>query len=491
MRRRLDTVGFFVLIGAFCTVVIAWLCSSCITLQRASAISFVTASDDPRWGVGFRETLGRSHLISSSNVSHVESDVPIASVHWSRVTQPAPKRTIRDPNVRRVEFAAGWPFRALLCWRDIEAIPGGIDGQGIPQTHTFNDLGIAWGIDTRSAPRDMWGDHGDGILPLRPIWIGFVLNTLLFALLWWAATRSIRRLRRWDRTRRRLCEACAYDLSGTAHERCPECGEPCAQLANRKGRLKRLTMLVSVALALGIVSTIALAWASALVVDLRNAQPKSGWRESLPAAWFVRRYDAIGASRIVCIGDDRLARMLEFEKRRAGALANPAVIIDDQDRVRRIAEEPLRSQAFRNDLIAKQLVLGESRPELIPSWATVPESWPTRRSIQPIRWAVDARGWPFLAMSYKLELRCRIDELDDINACSFGGVWDGLTFRSWTWGWFFDWRVLPLRIIWRGFVIDTMIFASVWFLGLTLLARLGLRLAPDKSNETSITPSAL
>ncbi len=64
--------------------------------------------------------------------------------------------------------------------------------------------------------------------PLRPVWPGFLINTLLYAGAAWlllalpegwriARGRSV-----WQRRRRGLCPACGYDLSGLTA--CPECG---------------------------------------------------------------------------------------------------------------------------------------------------------------------------------------------------------------------------------------------------------------------------
>ena len=62
------------------------------------------------------------------------------------------------------------------------------------------------------------------ILPLRPVWSGFALNTGLYALallvlycLWWLSRRFIRNLRG-------RCLKCGYDLRGKLTSGCSECG---------------------------------------------------------------------------------------------------------------------------------------------------------------------------------------------------------------------------------------------------------------------------
>ena len=80
-----------------------------------------------------------------------------------------------------------------------------------------------------------WGDNAaEGrIVPLVPIWGGFVLNALIFgAMSWWALPRVLAFVksprafvfRRW-RVRRGLCLACGYDRAELADDApCPECG---------------------------------------------------------------------------------------------------------------------------------------------------------------------------------------------------------------------------------------------------------------------------
>ncbi|MCB9841963.1 MAG: hypothetical protein H6812_01765 [Phycisphaeraceae bacterium] len=59
-------------------------------------------------------------------------------------------------------------------------------------------------------------------LPLTPIWIGFTLNTLLYAVVLYIPFVGLGAYKRHRRTRRGLCPACAYDLAGLTA--CPECG---------------------------------------------------------------------------------------------------------------------------------------------------------------------------------------------------------------------------------------------------------------------------
>ena len=65
------------------------------------------------------------------------------------------------------------------------------------------------------------------LLPLRPIWPGFAINTVFYAVVLWllfALGGTPFALRRRRRIKRGLCPKCAYDLRGIESSACPECG---------------------------------------------------------------------------------------------------------------------------------------------------------------------------------------------------------------------------------------------------------------------------
>jgi hypothetical protein len=113
------------------------------------------------------------------------------------------------PGGRLVTQARGWPLRALAA--DLVFSPG----QRLDQPTVR--WGIALGPTVQYAPT---------VLPLRPVWPGFLVNTLLLALLPGVVVAAPAALRRWQRRRRGRCARCGYDLRGHTNTptRCPECG---------------------------------------------------------------------------------------------------------------------------------------------------------------------------------------------------------------------------------------------------------------------------
>jgi hypothetical protein len=75
------------------------------------------------------------------------------------------------------------------------------------------DIGFKGWRDSELFPR---------VLPLRPIWPGFAINTLFYAAILWLLFFAPGMVRRRLRIRRDLCLKCAYPR-GTS-ECCTECG---------------------------------------------------------------------------------------------------------------------------------------------------------------------------------------------------------------------------------------------------------------------------
>jgi len=63
-------------------------------------------------------------------------------------------------------------------------------------------------------------------LPMCPIWPGFAINTIFYAVILWVLFAFPFALRRWRRIKRGLCARCGYPLGTSAV--CSECGTPIA-----------------------------------------------------------------------------------------------------------------------------------------------------------------------------------------------------------------------------------------------------------------------
>ncbi len=122
----------------------------------------------------------------------------------------------------RLEFsqeATGWPRLALWCGYDEE-----------PKTL----MPLVRGGFALSKERIGLLPQGRA-LPYRPIWLGLLLDSILYACCWgaiWFVCLLPSRARRLWRLRRGLCGSCGYDVAGIAGV-CPECGVEVAAVRRR------------------------------------------------------------------------------------------------------------------------------------------------------------------------------------------------------------------------------------------------------------------
>ena len=80
------------------------------------------------------------------------------------------------------------------------------------------------GIGTGLPPVELGTIATPRALPLLPMWPGFAVNTLFYAIILWLLIPGPFVLRRLIRIRRGRCPKCGYDLRGDHDGGCPECG---------------------------------------------------------------------------------------------------------------------------------------------------------------------------------------------------------------------------------------------------------------------------
>ena len=97
-------------------------------------------------------------------------------------------------------LTAGWPFRALCGEAWIDA----------------NGLRVANALLARSVTT------GPSLIPVRPIWPGFLLNSAFYGMLGWFCAQRFASVRQSRRINRRLCPGCAYPMGESSV--CSECG---------------------------------------------------------------------------------------------------------------------------------------------------------------------------------------------------------------------------------------------------------------------------
>jgi hypothetical protein len=222
MRRRLIQFGLLLLLLAGGAIVNAGVVAYVAIMLRehpTSPGSIIQSASvgTTRWKV---RTWRTSTLVGvKSKRERMSNGLAIDS---GAIALPAWAESLRRPSnayargdqstEERLIIARGWPCPAM----SLEVI-------GRPRPDRFGvvggfDLGDPAPSSTVTLPR---------LIPCRPIWPGFAINTMFYAamlgalLLLFAAPFA---LRRRVRIRRGLCPACAYPVG--ASDVCTECGQP-------------------------------------------------------------------------------------------------------------------------------------------------------------------------------------------------------------------------------------------------------------------------
>ncbi len=207
MKRWVIIVVIFLLAGAVVNVAVAWGCS--ILAESAPFDALLTARM-------------RRQQFEASKRPDRESEAPWVESAFRGVGVVVIVVRRSGEGLVRLH-RAGWPARAALEGR-VSIPPSG-------------DPSYRWGIPIpvkvslaleypRGSARPIVKTV-TGVLPLRPVWRGFLLNTAFYAIafilpagMWWS-------LRRFIRVRRGLCPACAYPRGES--NVCSECGKALAE----------------------------------------------------------------------------------------------------------------------------------------------------------------------------------------------------------------------------------------------------------------------
>lgn len=234
LRRRHVVAAALIAIvfGATTTVLIARWCARSLDPQRsldllasdAAIVEYAWAVDHgailfhKRWGVAHAWRVEREPNRVPSGAEPLPWGIDEATL---------------DASPQRVDDLAGWPFYAMRTVR----IFGGsrLDAEGPDERATLTmesgevsedaehyqtrigrgRVGAVWPVAARLVP---------ALSPGGIVWTGFLLDTLLFGALAFAALWACGRapLRRTRRCRRGRCGECGHALAGAA--RCAECG---------------------------------------------------------------------------------------------------------------------------------------------------------------------------------------------------------------------------------------------------------------------------
>jgi hypothetical protein len=125
------------------------------------------------------------------------------------------------PNCSAWRMISGIPMRSMTGsrWRLFE--------RNEPEFANRGGVFIQFMGRARARGEIDWLMEGGRVLPLRPIWPGFAINTIFYAAIVWFLffmPGAIRKLTGGVRRKRGQCAACGYSLRDNVSNTCPECG---------------------------------------------------------------------------------------------------------------------------------------------------------------------------------------------------------------------------------------------------------------------------
>ena len=203
MIRRLTIVAMFLLAGAVVNVVVAWGCAAWrLGLQRVGDVPPLKSQALPRMEALWQ--IDRPEIYA-----HQLEDWDELASFGRRTTRLFNYPDVNDPWLyERCIERSGWPLLAL---------EGYIWGRLKPLA-TKKDPEVLFDHGVRNPLSDAVG----AMLPLRPIWPGFAINTLFYTTLLWLLILGPFTVRRFLRVRRGICPKCAYPTGDSPS--CTECG---------------------------------------------------------------------------------------------------------------------------------------------------------------------------------------------------------------------------------------------------------------------------
>ncbi|MCH7848432.1 MAG: hypothetical protein IIB99_11610 [Planctomycetes bacterium] len=248
MKHRLTKLVVFLLLGAIVNVAVAWASAYWIVPYNGQVLPSQNGVVQVYFAVGdslprriFKELRqpGASTLVwwdersdprpvrlknafvTSMRPLYEQASPPL----WSEVgPTPVASQQIETWWGRPIiECARGWPCLALANRIDLQWNP-------TTRKYSITKVGSGIPIETHHWPPQKPGrDWYTGPIPqravlrYRPIWPGFVINTIFYAAILCLPFAPFQ-LRRYVRVKRALCIKCGYDLRGNSGGGCPECG---------------------------------------------------------------------------------------------------------------------------------------------------------------------------------------------------------------------------------------------------------------------------
>jgi len=206
------------ILGAITTVAVAWACAAYARWSINDLSAYYTPVrmwNDTQWvwiqeirvfGLRQRGIAAEYSTFGGEKVGdEIVGSIGVVKLNSIKALPDWSRLGIRsdNPNIlANEEQGSGWPSLSMCC--------------------TLYEIGI-------NPPREI-AQPSSGLhifnrqLPLRPIWPGFLIDTIIYAAILFGVFLGFTSAKRFIRAKRGRCPRCGYDLRGQLAQGCPECG---------------------------------------------------------------------------------------------------------------------------------------------------------------------------------------------------------------------------------------------------------------------------
>lgn len=232
-RRTIAKLIKLTLLGALTTPAVAWI-GACLPTMGMTIVlqNFQQIDGEQYMAAQFRYGLCMTWIVwqhwpvESRFIKITVGDPFRPPSRWSSIWSPERRLAAQAADRTAVgevtsDIASGWPFRSTVGTMRLGWYPESFDWRRNGSVFT----GPMW------IRRDATGARigAPRLIPLKPLWPGFVADTIFYGVVWWVFLLA---LAAWTRRRRRRagrCVHCRYDLRATPPNLpCPECGRDVA-----------------------------------------------------------------------------------------------------------------------------------------------------------------------------------------------------------------------------------------------------------------------
>jgi len=206
VKRLILSIIICLLAGAVINVLVAWGVALTSSRPDAAWELYNAGNVDVGRTTGMLHAAHRASTRSFVNGTLIDRDELVAML-------PGTSRLLAEGSGSEHYF--GWPrfcqsFRITSRFAPVWSYPWA----SVSPHATMHDA-----LRIESSP---WSGNDVVFLPLRPIWPGFLINTLLYGATLWLLFFGFAMMRRYRRRRRGACPYCRYPRG--ASDVCSECG---------------------------------------------------------------------------------------------------------------------------------------------------------------------------------------------------------------------------------------------------------------------------